>query len=289
MIKGNYEVAANVPCLLGEGPLWHPDEQRLYWTDIDGKRIYRLDPDSGHVEVACEAGMRVGGITLQPDGAIALFGDDGKISLLLDDQLHPILPGLPEEMGNRFNDVFADSVGRVFAGTMSMPDRKGRLYRIDPDLSHHLLLEEIGCSNGMGFTPDGKQMYYTDTSAGEIYRFDYEVGTGELANRTTFLKFTEGGLPDGMTVDAEGNLWVAFWGGSCVRCFGPDGAQKAQIDLPAECITCPVILPDGRMYVTSAGGDRRKGEGDLGGCVFLVHLDVAGVPEYRSRLGGGAA
>ena len=289
MIQGTYEVVADVPCLLAEGPLWHPDEGRLYWTDIDGKRIYRLDPDTGKVQIACEPLMRVGGMTLQPDGAIALFGDDGKISLLLDDQLTPILPGHPEEQGNRFNDVFADPLGRVFAGTMSTPERQGRLYRVDPDLSCHLLLEGIGCSNGMGFTPDGKQMYYTDTSAGTIYRFDYDEATGAITNQTTFLKFTEGGLPDGMTVDAEGNLWVAFWGGSCVRCFGSDGAEKARVDLPAECVTCPVILPDGRMYVTSAGGDRRKDENDLGGAVFLIRLDVAGVPEYRSRLGGGIA
>lgn len=282
-------VAADVTCRLGEGPLWHPDEGRLYWTDIDGQRIYRLDPDTGHVEIACEAGMRVGGMTLQPDGALALFGDDGKISLLLDDQIHPLLPGLPEEAGTRFNDVFADPIGRVFAGTMPKEDRKGRLYRIDPDLSHRVVLEDIGCSNGMGFTPGGKGMYYTDTSAGRIYHFDYDATTGELTNQTTFLQFNGGGAPDGMTVDAEGNLWVAFWGGSCVRCFGPDGAQKAQIDLPAECITAPVILADGRMYVTSAGGDRRKGEGDRGGDVFLVQLEVAGFPEYRSRLGGGAA
>lgn len=287
MIQGSYEVVADVPCLLAEGPLWHPEEGRLYWTDIDGKRIYRLDPEKGEVQIACEPGMRVGGMTLQPDGAIVLFGDDGKISLLLDDQLTPIVPGHPEEQGNRFNDVFADPVGRVFAGTMSTPARQGRLYRVDPDLTHHLLLEGIGCSNGMGFTPDGKGLYYTDTSAGTIYRFDYDEATGAITNQTTFLKFTEGGLPDGMTVDAEGNLWVAFWGGSCVRSFGPDGTERARIDLPAECITCPVILPDGRMYVTSAGGDRRKDENDLGGAVFLIRLDVAGVPEYRSRLGGG--
>lgn len=288
MIRGSYEVAANVACLLGEGPLWHPDEERLYWTDIDGKRIYRLDPDSGRIEIACEAGMRIGGMTLQPDGALALFGDDGKISLLLDDRLHPLLPGLPDEKGTRFNDVFADPVGRVFAGTMPKEDRKGRLYRIDPDLSHPVILEDIGCSNGMGFTPDGKRMYYTDTGAGHIYRFDYEATTAALTNPITFLQFNGGGAPDGMTVDAEGNLWVAFWGGHCVRCYGPDGTQKAQIDLPAECITAPVILPDGRMYVTSAGGGRRKDENDLGGAVFLIQLDVAGVPEHRSRLGGGA-
>ncbi|MGV3615352.1 MAG: SMP-30/gluconolactonase/LRE family protein [Fimbriimonas sp.] len=289
MIRGTYEVVANVPCHLGEGPLWHPDEGRLYWTDIDGKRIYRLDPDTGKVDVAAEPGMRVGGMTLQTDGSIALFGDDGKITLLLDGQLHPILPGLPEERGTRFNDVFADPIGRVFAGTMPKEDRKGRLYRIDPDLSETLVLEDIGCSNGMGLSPEGN-LYYTDTSAGRIYRFDYDPTTGELTNQTTFIQFQgDHGAPDGMTVDAEGNLWVAFWGGSCVRAYGPDGVEKARLDLPVECVTAPVILPDGRMYVTTAGGARRKSEDDLAGSVFLVRLDVAGVPEHRSRLGMGAA
>lgn len=290
MIRGEYEVAADVACKLGEGPLWHPDEAALYWTDIEGRRIYRLDPATGETSVAVEPGMRVGGMTLQHDGAILLFGDDGAIARLQGREVSLLLDRLPDEVGTRFNDVFADPEGRVFAGTMPKSDRLGRLYRIDPDLSYRVILEGIGCSNGMGLTPDGTGLYYTDTTVRRIYLFDYDQTTGELTNQRTALEFGEGvGYPDGMTVDAEGNLWVAFWGGSCVRCFAPNGEELALLELPAECVTCPVILPDGRMFVTTAGGDRRGEAGTLAGAVFVAHLGVAGVPESRSRLGEGAA
>lgn len=290
LIAGPYEVAANVPCTLGEGPLWHPEEQRLYWTDIEGRRIYRLDPVSGQHEVALEPGMRVGGITLEPDGSLILFGDHGQIAHAKDGGLRTLVDGLPDEHGTRFNDVFAEVTGQVYAGTMPKEGRLGRFYRIDRTLQPHLLLEEIGCSNGMGFTPTRRHLYYIDTGVRKIYRFDYDEATGLVSNQITFLETPESmGWPDGMTTDAEGNLWVAFWGGYGVRAFSPSGEELAYLELPVECVTAPTILPDGRMFVTTAGGDKRKGPDDLAGSVFVVQLNVAGVLEQRSRLSGGQA
>jgi D-xylonolactonase len=290
LIRGEAAVVANVPCQLGEGPLWHPEQGAVYWTDIEGRTIYRMDADSFRVEVASEPGFRVGGMTLQPDGALALFGDDGRIALLLNGVVHPMLPFLPDERGTRFNDVFADPFGRVFAGTMPKEDRKGLLYRFDPDLSHHVILEDIGCSNGMGLTPDGKSLYYIDTGPRRVYRFAYDETTGALTDGKTFLEFDGSfGAPDGMTVDAEGNLWIAFWGGHGVRAYSPHGEEVARLPIPVHAVTAPLILPDGRLFVTTAGGNRRKDENDLAGALFMAQLEVAGRLEHRSRLGGGVS
>lgn len=288
MFKSSLEVAVNVACHLGEGPIFHSDHRALYWTDIEGKRIHRLDVDSGEHTVAAEPGKRVGGVTIQADGALVLFGDDARVTIFQDGELHPVLPGISKERGTRFNDVFADPVGRVFAGTMPKEGQLGTLYRIDPDLSVHTILEGIGCSNGMGLSPDGKALYYIDTSPRKLYRFDYDSLSGRITNQTVLREFTEEEKwPDGMTVDGLGNIWVAFWGGYCVRCLSPEGEILHKLDVPVEAVTAPTILPDGTMYLTTAGGATRKGDSDLAGSLFRVQLDVPGVLEHRSRIGGG--
>lgn len=286
MVNGTYKIVADIECQLGEGPLWHPEEKLLYWTDIEGRLIYRLDPATGKSEVAFDPGMRVGGITLQLDGSLVIYGDNGAVLNWKGGELVTLIKEIPSEIGSRFNDVFAATGGRVFAGTMPKGDQLGTLYRIDPDLSLHVVKTEIGCSNGMGFTPDGKGMYYIDSAIRRIYRFDYDAATGELSNETVFIQCEDdGSVPDGMTVDAEGNLWVAFWGGHRVAAYGSDGVEKLRIKLPAARITAPTILPDGLMYLTSAGMGGRKEGDEYGGATFAVQLTVAGVLEHRTSLG----
>ena len=142
------QVVADYPCVIAENPLWHPLEKRIYWVEIPKGDLYRLDPGTGAHEKAFHAGQ-IGGFTVQPDGGLLFFMEKGAVRLLRNGQLSTVIECLPGEEGSRFNDVIADPEGRVFCGTMPAGDRKGSLYRLDPDRTITRLLTGIGCSNGM--------------------------------------------------------------------------------------------------------------------------------------------
>ena len=133
----------------------------------------------------------MGGFTIQTDGSLLLFMARGSVKLLRGGKLITVINEIEDERGTRFNDVIADPEGRVFCGTMSTAQRPGRLYRLDPPSKLTLLLEGIGCSNGLGFTPDLKHLYYTDSFARTIYIFDYDQKSGELFNRHVFVQVPE--------------------------------------------------------------------------------------------------
>jgi D-xylonolactonase len=280
---------ADPQCHLGENPLWHPDEQRVYWTDITRGRLFRYDPATGAHE-PCYEGDPVGGFTIQEDGALLLFMARGAIKVWRDGELEPVFEELPDERENRFNDVIADPEGRVFCGTMSPPDRLGRLYRLDPDGSIRTVLEGIGTSNGMGFTLDRKQFFHTDTRQHTIFLYDYDQATGEIANRRVFLHVTDPeaeGRVDGMTVDAEGHIWSARWdGGQLVR-HAPDGTVEQRVRFPARKISSVIFGGESYedIYVTTAGGQNRAEEGEGAGALFHLRPGVRGMPEFRSRIG----
>ncbi|NLT72709.1 MAG: SMP-30/gluconolactonase/LRE family protein [Chloroflexi bacterium] len=280
-------IVADYRCVTGEGPLWHPDEGRLYWVDIPTGRLFRLDPATGAHE-QCYSGPAVGGFTLQADGKLLLFMEQGAIRLWHDGFCETIVESIPRESDSRFNDVIADPEGRVFCGTMATAAHEGRLYRLDPDGSLHVVLEDVGISNGMGFTPDARGLYYTDTRARRIDLFDYDRATGEICNRRVFSPVPEGeGGPDGMTVDAEGMVWSARWNGSCVVRLDAQGRETRRITFPAKKVSCPAFGGAGYadLYITTAGGDNKEEEGAGAGALYRVDAGVCGVPEYRSRIG----
>ncbi len=283
------ELIADYRCQVGEGPLWHPDERRVYWVDIPRGRIFRYDPAKGTHEI-CYEGAVVGGLTVQADGALLLFMARGAVSVWREGRLTTVVEEIPAERESRFNDVIADPAGRVFCGTMPTQASPGRLYRLDTDGALTPVLEDVLCSNGMGFTPDRRGMYYTDTGKREIYLFDYDQATGEIGNRRLFARVPEGkdeGGPDGMTVDAEGFVWSARWGGSCLVRYRPDGSEERRVAFPAKKVSS-VTFGGGDhtdMYVTTAGGDNKAEEGKGAGALFRLNLGIRGVPEFRSRIG----
>jgi D-xylono/L-arabinono-1,4-lactonase len=281
------ELIANYQCVTGEGPLWHPQEQRLYWVDIPRGRLFRFDPASGeHEEVLSGAG-EIGGFTFQEDGSVLLFMDRGAVKLLRDGMLETIVEEIPDERETRFNDVFADVQGRVFCGTMPTKDRLGRLYRLDPDRKLTLVLEGISCSNGMGLTLDRKQLYYTDSMVKKIYLFDYDQTTGELSNQRQFLDSSnEEGLPDGMTVDADGNIWSARWDGYRLTQYAPDGRELQRVKFPTKKVSSVIFggpeYTD--MYVTTAGGNNPGENGETAGALYRLRLGIKGLPEFPSKI-----
>lgn len=283
----SFTVVTDTRCRLGEGPLWHPDEGCLYWTDIPAARIHRYVPGDGGVETF-DTGEPVSAMTLQADGAMLLFMARGAVKTWRDGAFEKtILEELPGERDGRFNDVIADPAGRVFCGTMTTAAHAARLYRLDTDGTITRLLDGIGTSNGMGFTPDRKRMYYTDTRKHMIFRFDYDEVTGAIENPLDFIHVDEdASRPDGMTVDAEGCIWSARWEGYAVVRYDPDGRVMERVALPVCNVTCPAFggpdLTD--LYVTTAGGVAQEECGALAGALFRLTPDVGGIPEFRSRI-----
>lgn len=157
------------------------------------------------------------------------------------DRIEPIVDPEPDRPGNRFNDGKCDAQGRLWAGSMddAVVAATGWLYRLDPDLSWHRMDGPYPCTNGPAMSPDGATLYHTDTIGRTIYALDLETG-GSLTNKRPFVRFEEReGYPDGMTVDSDGCLWVAHWGGGCVTRFRPNGTRERRITLPASQVTCP--------------------------------------------------
>ncbi|HBJ31132.1 MAG TPA: SMP-30/gluconolactonase/LRE family protein [Dehalococcoidia bacterium] len=281
------ELMADYRCETGEGPLWHPMERQVYWSDIPRGRIFRLNPFSRRHEQIYE-GRIVGGYTIQSDGSLLLFMDRGSVAVWRDGKLKYLVNEMEGETDNRFNDVAADPAGRVFCGTMPTDTRSATLYRMDTDGSVTTVLEGVGLSNGIGFSPDQKQMYYTDSLARKIYIFDYDIDSGDITNQRVFVETPDdGSIPDGMTVDAEGYVWGARWDGSSLYRYNPDGEQVVQIQFPAKKVSSVIFggvdLTD--MYVTTAGGGNKAEEGPGAGGLFRLNVGIQGKPEFLSRVG----
>jgi sugar lactone lactonase YvrE len=285
------EVALALGCDIGENPLWHEDAKRLFFVDIPPGTVYAYDPAAGNYDVLCRTRI-TGGFTLQQDGSLLLF-QDGKIARLgLDGSLREMASGCCP--GNdRFNDVIADPEGRVFAGAMG---GNGRLLRLNPDGRITEIANGIGGPNGMGFTNDLRGMYFTDSQARKIYHFDYDRRTGNLSNRRTFAEIPpDEGLPDGMTVDAEGYVWSAIWFGGRLKRYAPDGRLDREILFPAKQISSVTFggpeLAD--IFITSAGSDTADSirppscdpEAVRGGDLYRLRVPgVRGKLPFRSRI-----
>jgi sugar lactone lactonase YvrE len=281
------ELIVDCLCHTGENPLWHPMERRLYWTDIPRGELYRLDPADGKWE-RCYSGEPVGGFTLQADGALLLFMARGAIARWQAGRLEYLRRETDGEQDSRFNDVIADPRGRVFCGTMKTPARKGRLYRLDTDGSLHLVLDGVSVPNGMGFTPDRKRMYWTDSDLRRISLSDYDEETGAISHPRVWLEIPESrGKPDGLTVDSEGYVWSACWNGSALYRYSPDAMEVDRIEFPAKKVSSVSFGGNDYedLFVTTAlTSGTRESEGAGAGALFRLRPGVRGVPEFFSRV-----
>ncbi|HYU97151.1 MAG TPA: SMP-30/gluconolactonase/LRE family protein [Sphingomicrobium sp.] len=278
------ECVADVRAELGEGPVWAA-EQALYWVDINGRRIFRLDAVGKRDEWPTP--MRVGSIAPRAGGGFIAGTDQGIALVDLDQDRFEVVASPERHLPhNRFNDGKVDRQGRFWAGTMDDREKgsAGALYRIDPDRACTAIDGGYGITNGPAFSPDGALMYHSDTLRQVTYAFDLDAA-GKASNRRIFLQFGPGdGHPDGMTVDAEGCLWIAFWGGWCVRRFAPDGDLLRTVEMPVEQPSSCAFGGPGldRLYVTSA----TKGldpaalamQPNAGG-LFMLVPGVRGIPD----------
>jgi L-arabinonolactonase len=239
---------------LAEGPVWDPEKQTLYWVNIEGESVHRFHPESGRY-AHFHIGMAVGSLALRKQGGMVLATrhgfqfyslETGELTPIVDPEAH-----LPE---TRFNDGAVDRRGRFWAGTAGA-NGTGSLYRLDPDLSVHRMVGDISMSNGIGWSPDDKTMYYTDSDQKTIWAFDFDVESGMLANRRDFVaSHDEPGVPDGLTVDSEGFVWSARWGGWKITRYDPNGKVERVVEVPVENPTsCAFGGPNlDQLYITSA-------------------------------------
>ena len=270
---------------LGEGPIWDPVVQRLYWVDILGCRVHVHTSSTGEDRVIQLSEMP-GAVAPRASSVLILAQHSGFATLDLDDEtVIPIADPEADLPGNRFNDGKCDPSGRFWAGTLSLPQKEplGALYRLDTDQSVTKVETDITVSNGLTWTADRSTMYYIDTPTRVVSRYDYDDPTGSISNRSTAidLRDTEG-FPDGMTIDAEGMLWVAFWGGWAINRYNPQtGDQIGRIHVPARQVTsCAFGGPElDTLYITTA---RQGCEGDTSqphaGSLFVVKPGVVGLP-----------
>lgn len=276
-------IAADSNCDLGENPLWDSDEQCVYWTDISAGKIYRLDPITQKFSVIYE-GQPVGGFTIQHNGDLLLFRVNDIVALRKDGSI-VLVRNFQDEGMSRFNDVIADPEGRVFAGTIGKTPESGGLYRVDLDGTITKLFAGTGCSNGMDFSPDGKFFYWTCTTTRRIFQFDYDRASGVISNRKVFYQTVEGeGIPDGLTIDEEGFIWSARWGGSCIKRHAPDGKLIETISFPVRNITsmCFGGAHLNELFVTSAKEPGEKST--LAGALFKVTVQVKGLKTFKSKI-----
>jgi sugar lactone lactonase YvrE len=275
-------LAFDVRAGLGEGALWDWRHDRLVSVDILAGRVLISDPADGTTR-SIEVGQPVGAAMLRGDDGLLLAVRDGFATLELGTgKFEPLVAVEADNRANRMNDAACDARGRCFAGTMALDGAPGAgtLYRLDPDLSVHALLSDLTISNGLGWSPGGGLMYHIDTKSGGIDMQDYDEETGAIANRRRLVDTDPAwGLPDGLAMDAEGGIWVAFWGGSAVRRFGADGEVTETIELPATNATRPAFggADLDQLYVTSAELEPgQAADGDLGGAIFVFDPGVRG-------------
>jgi sugar lactone lactonase YvrE len=269
-------------CTLGEGPVWDAGDQALYWVDIPESRVHRIAAD-GSLS-SWDTGQPVGAVVLRASGGLVVAVRDGFLAL---DPVSGKLTTLAEverdRPENRMNDGACDRAGRFYAGTMADDERPeaGALYRLDPDLSVTRLRTGVGISNGIGWSPDERLMYYIDSHTHRVDVFDYNPATGAIDGRRPFAAVGQDDVvPDGLTVDADGGVWVAVWGGYAVLHHDPGGQVLEALELPAARVSsCVFGGPDlDRLFITTAAGP-----GESAGALFVCEPGVTGQPSHPFR------
>lgn len=274
--------------ILGEGPVWDRRLGVFYWVDIMRPAVFRFAPgvgQTGHWPMPAMVGCVA--LTHLPQRLVVADEQGLGFLELTTGELRRIGGHEINLVGARFNDGKVDRAGRFWAGTIDSNVSRplGNLYRLDADHSVRRMASGFICSNGLGWSPDNRTMYFTDSMVGTVWAYEFDLDTGELGARRDFARLPEGaGVFDGLTVDSHGYVWVAVWDGWRVIRYAPDGSVDREIRVPVQCPTsCMFGGPDlETLYITSAcaelgWNDLRRGP--LAGGLFALECDVAGIPE----------
>jgi len=289
MKKNDIRCVVDAKALLGEGTLWDPAAQCLWWIDIWSNEIHRYEPSSGQTQSfatprppGCLRIRESGGLVVAMGDGFHFFDPmSGKFQHIVDAE-----PNLPE---TRMNDGKTDRQGRFWSGTAfdaedKTPSAIGALYRLDGDLSCHKMVEGVLCSNGLAWSPDSKTMYFTDGTQPYVWAWDFDATTGHLENRRVFIDLSSvNGFSDGATVDAEGCYWLTLPMKSRIQRYDPRGRLMHTVELPTDAPTCCEF--GGRdldvLFVTTATLRRTPAElkgQPLAGGLFALDVGVKGLP-----------
>jgi sugar lactone lactonase YvrE len=277
------ELVVDAHATLGEGPVWDADSGALWWVDIEGKEIHRFDPLT-RADTTIPTPSHVGAVALRASGGLVAALADG---------IWTVDPGagaferwleLGEPPHVRSNESKCDPAGRLLVGTMAYDyGPLGSLYSIEADGSVRRLLGELEIANGMAWSADGGTFYYIDSPTRRVDAFDYDLASGSIARQRPWLEFDDPvAKPDGMAIDADGGLWIAFWDAAEIRRYGPDRALDVLVRVPAMQVTSAVFggsdLRD--LYITSATTElsaEALAEQPLAGGLFRARIPVAGL------------
>jgi sugar lactone lactonase YvrE len=288
-MKKELELVLDAKAILGEGPCWDQEGHILYWLDILQKKVHIYQPETNENR-EIQLDQLIGTIGLRKEGGAIAALEKGFYFIDVETgQLEPICDPERNIPNNRFNDGKCDAAGRFWAGTMDKTEasNQGALYCLDSKLRVETKLQNLGISNGLAWSSDNQYFYFIDTPTKKVLQFDYHLATGNIANPVEVISFEDQeGMPDGMTIDEEGMLWIAHWGGAKVSRWDPaSGKQLTEVLVPAKNVTSCTFGGDDLkdLYITTA----RKGmdEAELekyphSGGLFRIRTGVKGVPAY---------
>lgn len=282
----NIKIAVPSYDVLGEGPIWNPKENALYWVDIERKLLQRWDIEKNEREF-WELHTNIGSFALRVSGGTVVAMRDGLSFLdLRTGTLTSIYDPEADKLFTRFNDGKCDRQGRFWVGTMDeeAPNKRAALYRFDPDGTCHKMIDRVGISNGLGWSPDNNIFYHTDSRDHTIYAYDFDPHKGLISNRKIFCQTPSDYVPDGLAVDAAGYIWSAKWDGWKVTRYDPLGRIDLEIPLPIQRPTSCVFGGKNldKLFITSARIGLEAeilAEQPLAGNVFVVQTEVSGLPD----------
>jgi sugar lactone lactonase YvrE len=282
---GAWELLPAPSSELGEGPVWDAEAGRLLWVDTMAGVVNWLHLPGGNGG-SIALGQPVGSVALRRAGGLVAAVRDGFALVEIPSGrfqlIAPLQHGRP---GNLMNDGKCDPSGIFWAGSMGHDGSPGvgELFRLDAHQQASRVLEGITVSNGIGWSPDGRTMYYVDSGPGSIDAFDYEIESAAISNRRRFVSIpSEEGVPDGLAVDAEGAVWVAIWEGSAIRRYTPNGTLDRVVEFPATLVTSCAFGGKslGELFVTTARIDLTEEQlafQPLAGALFRVRTEVPGL------------
>jgi sugar lactone lactonase YvrE len=274
--------------ILGEGPIWRPRENSLYWIDLKAPAIYCFDVITRqNRQVPAALGKTIGGMVFARNGRMIIQDAEGIHELTQTGHRNLLLNPEADVVGNSFNDAKCDPKGRLWTGTTDVKEVRpsGSLYVIEGHGRTPGRVRQIDsaivCANGPAFSPDGRHAYFADSVAEEIYTYDVDLDTGLISARKLFVK-TQNGQPDGMTVDSQGFLWNAMWDGWRIVRYAPSGEIDREIKLPVPRPTS-VCFGGPRMdqlFITTASDgltEQQLAEAPLSGSLFICEPGVKGL------------
>ena len=284
-----FDLFSDYSCELGEGPFWDSKRSRLHWVDIIGKKIISQNLDGSNIHVL-EVDGNPGCVVLSDDGTMVAGVDNQISSLDGGGNLLKVLADTKEGSGLRFNDGKCDPSGRFWVGSMDRKEKNklGSLYSWNSIEGLVNREQGVTVSNGMGWSPDNSLFYYIDSLTREVSVYDFDLSTGSINNKRRFIGFSEeDGFPDGMTIDNEGRLWIAFWGGSKIMCVNPDSkAIEEVVSFPVSKITSCAFGGEkmDQLFITSAKVQVNEKDEPMAGKTFVVSLGVKGLPSFNLKL-----